>query len=81
MDKYEIAPCIPKGVINHSRHNPNAQATQNYSVVKDLGQTPYAMSALEELHTCPPQRKALLSSLGVSDDSSSTMIKFETMGV
>ena len=39
------------------------------------------MSALEVLHSCPPQRKALLSSLGVSDDNSSTMIKFETMGV
>ena len=39
------------------------------------------MSMLEVLQTCPPQRKALLFSLGVSDDNSSTMIKFETMGV
>ena len=39
------------------------------------------MSVLEVLQTCPPQRKSLLSSLGVSDDNSSTMIKFETMGV
>ena len=39
------------------------------------------MSTLEVLHTCPPQRKDLLSSLGVSDDISSSIIKFETMGV
>ena len=39
------------------------------------------MSALELLQTCPPQRMALLSGLGVSDDSSSSIIKFETMGV
>ena len=39
------------------------------------------MYALERLQTCPPQRKALLSALGVSDDSSSSIIKFETMGV
>ena len=81
MDKPEAAPCIPKGVLKCSRHNPNAQATQNYSVVEDLGQTPYAMSALEVLQSCPLQRKALLFDLGVSDDNSSTMIKFETMGV
>ena len=24
MDKCEIAPCIPKGVLKHLRHNPNA---------------------------------------------------------
>ena len=62
-------------------HKSNAQATQNYSIVEDLGQTPYAMSTLEVLESCPLQRKDLLSSLGVSDDNSSTMIKFETMGV
>ena len=39
------------------------------------------MFALEVLQTCRPQRKALFSALGVSDDNSSTMIKFETMGV
>ena len=27
MDKPEAAPCIPKGFLKHSRHNPNAQAT------------------------------------------------------
>ena len=39
------------------------------------------MSSLEVLQTCPPQRKALLFALGVSYDSSSSIIKFETMRV
>ena len=39
------------------------------------------MSTLEVLQTCPSQRKALLSALGVSDDISSSMIKFETHGI
>ena len=39
------------------------------------------MSALEVLQTFPPQRKALFYSLGVSDNSSYSIIKFETMGV
>ena len=48
-NKPEAASRIPKGVLKHSGHNPNAQATQNYSVVEDLGHTPCAMSALEVL--------------------------------
>ena len=40
-----------------------------------------AMSTLEVLQTCPSQRNALMSSLGVSDDTSSSMIKFETHGI
>ena len=52
MDKLEVAPRIPKGVLKHSGHNPNAQVIHNYSVVEDLGQTPYVMSALEVLQTC-----------------------------
>ena len=47
MDKPEIVPCIPKGVLKCSRHNPNARAAQNHSIVEDLGQTPCAMFALE----------------------------------
>ena len=39
------------------------------------------MSALEVLQSCPSQRKALLFSLGVNDDNSSSFIKFETMGL
>ena len=65
MDKSKTAPHIPKGVLKRSGHNPNAQAAHNYSVVKDLGHTPCAMSALEVLQSCPLQRKALFSALGV----------------
>ena len=39
------------------------------------------MSALEVLQSCPLQRKALLSTLGVNDDNSSSVIKFETTGL
>ena len=80
-DKPEAAHRIPKGVLKRFGHNPNARATQNYSVVKDLGHTYCAMSALEVLHICPSQRKALLSALGVNDGDSSYMIKFETAGL
>ena len=79
MDKAEAPPRIPKGFLKRSGHNPNSRSTHNYSVVEDLGQTPCAMSALEVLQSCSSQRKALLSALGVNDDSSSSVIKFETM--
>ena len=39
------------------------------------------MSALQVLQSCPSQRKYLLSALGVNDDNSSSVIKFETMGL
>ena len=39
------------------------------------------MSALEVLQSCPSQRKAFLSALGVNDDNSSSVIKFETTGL
>ena len=80
-DNPEAPPRIPKGELKCSGHNPNSRAPQNYYIVEDLGQNPCAMSALEVLHTCPPQRKALLSSLGVADGSSPSVIKFETHGV
>ena len=78
VDKLEAARRIPKGVLKHLGNNPNAQAAQNYSVVKDLGHTPCAISTLEVLQSCPSQRKALLSALGVNGDDSSSVIKFET---
>ena len=46
-----------------------------------MGQTPCAISALEVLQTCPSQRKALLSTLGIGDDISPSVIKFETRGI
>ena len=39
------------------------------------------MSALEVRQSCPSQRKALLSALGVNNDDSSSVIKFETAGL
>ena len=67
-DKTEALPRIPKGVLKHLGHNPNARAAHNYSIIEDLGQTPCAMFSLEVLHICPRQRKSLLSTLGVVDD-------------
>jgi hypothetical protein len=49
----EIMTRIPKGAFKKASHNPNIRAAQNYSVVEDLSQTPYAMSALEVLQSCP----------------------------
>ena len=79
-DKPETASCIPKGVLKHSGHNPNARAAQNYSFVEDLGHTHCAMSALEVLQSFSSQRKALFSTLGVNGDDSFSVIKFETVG-
>jgi hypothetical protein len=53
IEKLEPPPHILKGLLKRSTHNPNVRASQNYSIVEDLGQTPYAMSALEVLQTCP----------------------------
>ena len=39
------------------------------------------MSTLKVLQSFPLQRKALLSTLGVNDDKTSSVIKFETMGL
>jgi hypothetical protein len=48
----ETMTCIPKGVFKKYSHNPNARATQNYSMVEDLSETPCAMSTLEVLQSC-----------------------------
>ena len=37
VDKPEVTPHITKGVLKCSGHNPNAQASQHYSVVDELG--------------------------------------------
>ena len=39
------------------------------------------MSVLEVIQSCPSQRRDLLSTLGVNDDHSSFVIKFETTGL
>jgi hypothetical protein len=63
----ETMTCIPKGMFKKYSHNPNTRAAQNYSMVEDLSQTPYAMSALEVLQRCPSQRKSLLATLGSAE--------------
>jgi hypothetical protein len=40
---------IPKGVFKKASHNPNARATQKYSVVEDMAYTPCEMFSLEVL--------------------------------
>jgi hypothetical protein len=69
---------IPKGAFKKASHNPNARATQNYSVVEDLSQTPCAMSTLEVLQSFPSQRKALLSTLGSAETCNLGMIILDT---
>jgi hypothetical protein len=49
IEKLEPLPHIPKGVLKHSTHNPNARTSHKYSIVEDLGRTPCAMSGLEVL--------------------------------
>jgi hypothetical protein len=49
IEKLGPPPRILKGLLKLSTHNPNARASQNYSIVEDLGQNPCAMSALELL--------------------------------
>jgi hypothetical protein len=63
----EMMTHIPKGVFKKASHNPNVRATQNYSIVEDLAQTPCAMSSLEVLQSFPSQRKSLLSALGSTE--------------
>jgi hypothetical protein len=74
----ETMTCIPKGAFKKASHNPNARATQNYSVVEDLSQTPCAMSALEVLQSCPSQRKALLATLGSAETCNPGTIMLDT---
>ena len=57
----------PKSTLKKNTHNPNARAAQHYSIVEDLAQAPFTMSALEFLQTCPVQRNKLLSIIGGLD--------------
>jgi hypothetical protein len=69
---------IPKGAFKKDSHNPNARAAQNYSVVEDLSQSPYAMSALEVLQIFPSHRKALLTALGSTETCNLGTIMLDT---
>jgi hypothetical protein len=61
----ETMTCILKGVFKKASHNPNVRATQNYSVVEDLSQTPCAMSSLEVLQSLPFTEKGSASRLRI----------------
>jgi hypothetical protein len=69
---------IPKGAFKKSSHNLNARASQNYSVVEDLSQTPCAMSSLDVLQSFPSQRKNLLAALGSAKTCNTQMIMLDT---
>ena len=66
----------PNATISKAIFNPTAWATQNYNIVEDLAQAPYAMSTLEVLQHYLSQRKTLLSALGVVDPAASNCIMF-----
>jgi hypothetical protein len=67
----------PKGVLRRSMHNPNAQATHNYSIVEDLAQAPCVMSTLEVLQSFLVQCKELLTTIGGVDPSDTHLITFD----
>jgi hypothetical protein len=81
IEKLDPPPRITKGVLKHSTHNPNDRDAKNYSIVEDLDQTPFAMSALGVLQTCPSQRNAFLSALGALDPCGSKFINFDVTDV
>jgi hypothetical protein len=58
-------------------HNTNTWAIDNYNIVEDLAQAPYAMSAIEVLQSIPMQRKYLLSIIGGVDPSNLSFITFD----
>jgi hypothetical protein len=74
----ETMTCIPKGAFKKASHNPNASATQNYSMMEDLSQTPCVMSSLEVLQSFPSQRKALLTALGSTETCNLGTIMLDT---
>jgi hypothetical protein len=67
----------PKGVVWKFSFNPHARAAQNYSIVEDLAQAPFAMSALEVLQIFPAQWKALLKFIGGIDPMDRNLIIFD----
>jgi hypothetical protein len=67
----------PKGFVCKSSFNPHARAAQNYSIVQDLAQAPFAMLDLEVLQICSMQRKALLKAIGGIDPTDMNLITFD----
>jgi hypothetical protein len=67
----------PKGVVLKSTFNPHARAAQNCSIVEDLAQAPFAMTALEVLQNYPIQWKELLKAIGGTDLMDTNLIIFD----
>lgn len=68
-------PKMDKGPTRRGVHH--SKPAHNYSIFDDLAQYPTVMSALEVLHSCPNQRKALLYALGTIDPIDSSLIDFD----
>ena len=80
IEKSNVEPTIwphSKGVLRKSSYNPNASATQHYSIVDDLAQAPSTMSTLEVLQSYLSQRKALLSAIIEIDPVDSSLLTFD----
>jgi hypothetical protein len=73
----ETMTCILKGAFKKASHNLNVRATQNYSMVEDLSQTPCTMSSLEFLQSFPSQRNTMLATLGFVDTCNPGMIMLD----
>jgi hypothetical protein len=67
----------PKGIVRNSSFNTHAHAAQNYNIVEDLPQLPFAMLALKVLQSFPAQRKTLLKSIGGIDPTDTNVIIFD----
>jgi hypothetical protein len=66
----------PKSTIRKSTFNPNSRVAQNYNIVEDLSQAPFAMSTLEVLQHCPNQRRILLAAISAFNPESSNYLTF-----
>jgi hypothetical protein len=62
-------------------HNHNERVSPNYSIIKDLAQTPCAMTSFQLLQSYPMQRTMLLSAIEVLDSSSQLVMKFYSTDV
>ena len=75
---FELPSSPSKATVHQTTHNINTQASQHYSIVEDLAQSPCAMSTLEVLQSYPTQWKALLTAISGVDPSNMSLISFES---
>lgn len=70
-------PQMPKGSTKCLIVNPNARDYQNYSIIEDLAQIPYAMLVLEVFHSCLAKRSEFLTMIRVVDLKNCLVITFD----